>query len=42
VPSTTAPFAADSAADRSAKNLFLLEGEIFLNQKEPVPEQGFK
>ena len=36
VPSTTAPFAADSAADRSTKNLSRLVGELFLNQTEPV------
>ncbi len=36
VPWTTASSAADSTADRSAKNLSKLEGEVFLNQREPV------
>lgn len=33
-----APLGADYAAERSAKNRFLLEAEVFSNQKVPVLE----
>jgi hypothetical protein len=36
IPLTNAPFAADCAADKSARNLCWEAEEVLLNQMEPV------
>jgi len=39
VPDSAAPFAVDSAAERSARKIFQLVADRFWNQMEPVQEQ---